>query len=202
MNSVSLEGRRSFMARKKLDHDTIMDNAVKLIETKGYDHFSLRELAARLKVQPASLYNHVSGIGEIQAEVAMRAARMMHDLLTEAVSGKEDDAAFIDGVYAYRCFTEDHPELYKALIHIPPHDDEQIRKVSFFSFQPLREIVDRYGMERSVKVHFMRALRSFIHGFAELSGNGLIQRSPVSKEESFDFAVKQFLSYMKEYHHG
>lgn len=189
------------MAIKKLNHDVIIDAAVKLVEAKGYDHFSLRELASRLEVQPASLYNHVKGLEEIHEEVAIRAAEMMHEVLAEAVSEKEDDTAFIDGVYAYRCFTEEHPELYKALIHIPPHDDEQIRKASFYSFQPLRKIVKRYGLERSIKVHFMRTLRSFIHGFAELSGNGLMQRSPVSKEESFDFAVHQFLLYLKENRH-
>jgi AcrR family transcriptional regulator len=187
------------MARKGLNHDVIMDTATALVEEKGYDNFSLRELAARLSVQPASLYNHIKGLDEIRETVAVRAAEMLHTALTEAMDGKDNDEAFLDGVYSYRDFTEMHPELYKALIHIPPDHDEQIRKASFYSFEPLRIIVNSYGLGHPDSIHFTRSLRSFIHGFAELSGNGLMQRSPASKEETFEFAVRHFLNFLKEH---
>lgn len=191
------------MAKKGLNHDAIMDAAVTLVEEKGYDNFSLRELAGRLGVQPASLYNHVKGVEEINEAVAVRASHMLHDALTEAMQGKDNDAAFIDGAYAYRRFAEEHRELYQALIHIPAANDEQIHKASFYSFEPLREVVGRYGMERPYSIHFIRTLRSFIHGFVELVGNGLMQRAPSSKEETFDVAIHQFLSYLKEFsNHG
>lgn len=191
------------MAKKGLNHDAIIDAAVKLIEEKGYDNFSLRELAGRLGVQPASLYNHISGIKEIHTVMALRASEMLHVILTDAMNGKDPDSAFIDGVYAYRRFTEENPELYKALINMPSLDDEQIRKASFHSFEPLREAVRSYGLKKPDSIHFTRMLRSFIHGFVELKGNGFMYRSPVSKEETFDFAIHQLLTYLKEYNsHG
>lgn len=191
------------MAKKGLNRDMIMNTAIQLVEEKGYENFSLRELAGRLGVQPASLYNHIKGVDEINEEVAIRASHMLHAILTDAMTEKEPDAAFIDCAYAYRRFTEEHPELYKALIHIPPLNDEQIRKASFYSFEPLRTIVYGYGMQKPFSIHFIRSLRSFIHGFAELSGNGLMQRASTSKEETFDFAIHQFLFYLKEYrNHG
>lgn len=191
------------MSKKGLSHDAIMDAAVQLVEEKGYDNFSLRELAGRLGVQPASLYNHIKGIDEINEAVAIHASQMLHTALTEAMSGKEKDAAFIDGAYAYRKFAEEHRELYKALIHIPSINDEQIHKASFYSFEPLREVVKCYGLEKPATIHFVRTLRSFIHGFVELIGNGLMQRAPTSKEETFDVAIHQFLSYLKEFsNHG
>lgn len=191
------------MAKRGLNHEMIMDEAVKLVTEKGYDSFSLRELAGRLGVQPASLYNHIRGIDEINEEVAIRASHMLHAVLTEAMSGKDPDSAFIDCTYSYRKFTEENPELYKALIHIPPMNDEQIWKASFYSFEPLRIIVNSYGMQKPASIHFLRSLRSFIHGFVELTGNGLMQRASASKEETFDFAIHQFLTYLKEWsNHG
>lgn len=187
------------MARKGLTHDAIIDEALKLIEEKGYDSFSLRELASRLDVQPASLYNHISGINELYTAVALQASEILHAILTDAMEGKAPDPAFVNGVYAYRAFTEEHPELYKALINIPSPDDEQVRMASFHSFEPLREIVRSYGLEEKDPTHFTRMLRSFIHGFVELKGNGFMYWSPVSAEETFDFAIHQFLTYLKEY---
>lgn len=187
------------MAKKGLTRDIIMDAAVKLVEEKGYDSFSLRELAGRLGVRPASLYNHIKGVNEINEEVAMRASHMLHAILTEAMSDKDADTAFIDCAYAYRKFAEANPELYRALICIPPLDDEQIRRASFYSFEPLRIIVNSYNIPKPFSIHFIRSLRSFIHGFVELSGNGLMQRANVSKEETFDLAIRQFLIYLKEY---
>lgn len=191
------------MAKRGLNHDAIMEAAVALVEEKGYDSFSLRELAGRLGVQPASLYNHIKGVDEINEAVALYASQQLHAALTEAMSGKDRDAAFIDGAYAYRKFAEERRELYQALIHIPSINDEQIHKASFYSFEPLREVVREYGLEKPYSVHFVRTLRSFIHGFVELIGNGLMQRAPDSKEKTFDVAIHQFLSYLKEFdNHG
>lgn len=187
------------MAKRRLNREIIMDEAVKLVTEKGYDRFSLRELAGRLGVRPSSLYNHIRGVDEINEEVAVRASQQLHGALTEAMSGKDPDTAFIDCAYAYRKFTEENPELYKALIHIPPFHDEQIRKASFYSFEPLRSIVSSYGMQKPVSIHFLRTFRSFIHGFVELTGNGLMQRAKTGGEETFDFAIHQFLTYLKEY---
>lgn len=175
----------------------------KLVEDKGYENFSLRELAYRLNVQPASLYNHIKGIDEINEAVAMHTSEMMHAALAKAIDGKDADTAFIDGAYAYRKFTEENPELYKALIHIPLISDEHINKAALYSFEPLREIVKSYGLEKPFYIHFLRTFRSFIHGFVELTGNGLMHKAKVSIEDTFELAVHQFLSYLKEYdNHG
>lgn len=187
------------MSKKGLNQEMILDEAVKLVAEKGYDSFSLRELAGRLNVQPASLYNHVKGIDEINEGVALRASGMLHTVLTEAMQGKEPDTAFLDCAYAYRRFSEEHPELYKALIRIPSLNDEQIRKASFYSFEPLRIVINSYGMGHPASIHFVRALRSFIHGFVELTGNGLMQKADVSKEDTFDLTIREFLSYLKEH---
>jgi AcrR family transcriptional regulator len=69
------------MPQKGLTIDMITKSAAKLIEEKGYDQFSLRELATRLDVKAASLYNHVSGIKEISTAVGLFAIGQLNRVL-------------------------------------------------------------------------------------------------------------------------
>lgn len=50
------------MIKKGLSSEIIYKAATNLVIERGYDNFSLRELAARLDVKPASLYSHVKNI--------------------------------------------------------------------------------------------------------------------------------------------
>ena len=85
------------MPRKGLCNEEIMKAAAELVAEKGYDHFSLRELAARLGVQPASLYNHVKGIDEINMKLGLRAAKLLNRRLSDAVSGHGRSAGLTAG---------------------------------------------------------------------------------------------------------
>ena len=134
------------MAQKGLSSAHIMEEAVKLVEEKGYDRFSLRELAARLEVRPASLYNHVDGIGEINTAVAMKAADMLNRALADAVGDRERDEAFLAAARAYRSFADGNPEVYKALIRMPASGDADIRRAAFASFEPLRAVSMRISV--------------------------------------------------------
>ena len=62
------------MPKKGLSSGEILEAAERLVQERGYDHFSLRELAARLEVKPASLYNHIGDIDELNTAVALKAA--------------------------------------------------------------------------------------------------------------------------------
>ena len=72
------------MSRRSLSYESIMKTAIKLVEQKGFNNFSLRELAAELQVQPSSLYNHIRGINEIQKAVGLYGIHEMEKGLTEA----------------------------------------------------------------------------------------------------------------------
>ena len=80
------------MGRRGLNAEVIMEAAIELVEEKGYRNFSMRELAARLGVQPASLYNHVNGIEEVNTAVGMHGITELEKALEQA--------------YTYSDFTE------------------------------------------------------------------------------------------------
>jgi len=174
-----------------------MHEAMELVKEKGYENFSLRELAARLNVKPASLYNHVHGISEINVAVALKAADMLNRTLTDAIQGKPADEAFLDGTRAYRQFACENYELYKALIRMPTSDDENIVKAAFSSYEPLRKLIISYGAEKTATIHFLRSLRSVMHGFVELTHNGFMQRGNITSDETYEIIIHSFLNILK-----
>ena len=185
------------MAKKGLTKDQIIEAAVALIGENGYDEFSLRTLAAKLGVQPASLYNHVDGIDDISTGIALMASEQMRHALSEVIDGKAHDEAFVDAALAYRRFAQENPEIYKALVHMPLSHDENVRKAGLQSFRPLRELINGYGLERHDAINFSRGLRSVMHGFIELTNNGFMQKDYVTRDESYLAIIESYLRYMK-----
>ena len=72
------------MGRKGLNTEVIAEAAIGLVEEKGYRNFSMRELAARLGVQPASLYNHVNGIEAVYTAVGLHGISILEKALEQA----------------------------------------------------------------------------------------------------------------------
>lgn len=107
------------MAGKGLNTDRIVEAAAELIAEKGFDQFSLRELADRLGVKTASLYNHISSLSELTSNIGQLAFERMAGQL---YSGTEWESSF-DMLYhiamGYRRFAKENPELYKTIVKIP-----------------------------------------------------------------------------------
>ena len=61
------------MPKKGLNRELIIDTALQLVEQGGTDACSMRELALRLDVKAASLYNHISGMDDLMGHVGLRA---------------------------------------------------------------------------------------------------------------------------------
>lgn len=186
------------MAKRGLNKENIIDAAERLVVEKGYENFSLREVATKLGVQPASLYNHVQGLDEMNTAVAIRAAEKMQQTLQEAVEGKEPDEAFSEGVRAYRRFAMENPELYKAFVRIPLLSDREVVRVAFRSFFPLRKVIDSYGLSKTENIHFVRGLRAFMHGFIELTNNGFMQKKDISRDATYEVVIEEWLKKLKE----
>ena len=92
------------MGRRGLNAEVIMEAAIELVEEKGYRNFSMRELAARLGVQPASLYNHVNGIEEVNTAVGMHGITELEKALKQAYTYSDFTEALGIMADAYRKF--------------------------------------------------------------------------------------------------
>lgn len=186
------------MFRKGLSKDIILAEAVRMITEDGYADFSMRELAFRLGVKAASLYNHIDGIKEIDITLAEVASKELAERLRLSTQGKDRGEAFVAASVAHKEFAENNRELYKALLRVPSVHDERATKAGMDSVEPLMTVIASYGVPRDVAINFLRAHRSFMHGFVELEECGFLTKGPTDKDESYRIIIEGFRAELEK----
>lgn len=187
------------MRGKGLSADAITDAAFELLVEKGYGNYTVRDIAVRLNVRAASLYNHIDGVESIDQEVGKRAARILNKTLTEAIDGKEKEDAIEAIAYAYRSFAQENPQLYQAILGLPGlGGNDELRKVGRESFQAFRQITNRYQISRETGVHFSRCYRSALHGFVSLMQSGYYANKSVDAEKTFRFLIRGYARWLAD----
>ena len=185
------------MRGKGLTAEAITDAAFELLVEKGYGNYTVRDIAVRLGVRAASLYNHIDGVESIDQEVGKRAAKMLNETLMQAIDGKEKESAIEALAYAYRSFAQENPELYRAILGLPGlGGTDELRKVGRESFQAFRQITNRYQISRETGVHFSRCYRSALHGFISLMQSGYYANKSVDAEKSFRFLIRGYAQWL------
>lgn len=185
------------MRGKGLTAEAITDAAFELLVEKGYGNYTVRDIAVRLGVRAASLYNHIDGVESIDQEVGKRAAKMLNETLMQAIGGKEKESAIEALAYAYRSFAQENPELYRAILGLPGlGGNDELRKVGRESFQAFRQITNRYQISRETGVHFSRCYRSALHGFISLMQSGYYANKSVDAEKSFRFLIRGYAQWL------
>lgn len=185
------------MRGKGLTAEAITDAAFELLVEKGYGNYTVRDIAVRLGVRAASLYNHIDGVESIDQEVGKRAAKMLNETLMQAIDGKEKKSAIEALAYAYRSFAQENPELYRAILGLPGlGGNDELRKVGRESFQAFRQITNRYQISRETGVHFSRCYRSALHGFISLMRSGYYANKSVDAEKSFRFLIRGYAQWL------
>lgn len=188
------------MKGKGLTMDVIVEAATDLVVEKGYNNFSVRELAQTLHVKAASLYNHVGSVDDINREVGKLASRKLNQRLEEVTRGKEKDEAIEALSYAYRDFVKNNYELYRAVIGLPaldsPEQGDSLRVVARESILVIRHVVHQYEIPEEESVHFSRCLRSALHGFISLEMAGYFTGRMIRSEDSFRFMVNGYIEWV------
>lgn len=181
------------MGRRSLSYENIMKTAIKMVEQKGFNNFSLRELATELQVQPSSLYNHIRGINEIQKAVGLYGIQEMEKGLTEASRGRSMEQALKKMALWYRDYAKNNPELYQAVIGLQMSEDEELKSALKRIVAPIIRVISEKVKEKEHIIHFERAFRSMLHGFISLEMTGYMNRLEIGPEDSFLFMVEQFI---------
>ena len=167
------------MGRRGLNAEVIMEAAIELVEEKGYRNFSMRELAARLGVQPASLYNHVNGIEEVNTAVGMHG--ITYSDFTEALGIMAD---------AYRKFAMESPELYQAIIEMRTSENEELKHAIQRIIHPFLVLIGREVKDHEKTVNLQRTIRSALHGFVSLEQEGYLTYENPDSSTSFRYMVE------------
>lgn len=186
------------MKGKGLTMERIAETAMYLVCEKGYNKFSVRELAQELHCKAASLYNHIESIDDINRQVGLLASEKMNAVLEEATDGKKRDEALIALAYAYRDFVRNQNELYQAIMGMPSIKMEDTLAAGRDSLKVVREVIAQYEITRANAVNFSRCFRAALHGFASYEVAGYYTAPEASAEDSFKFLVAGYVAWINQ----
>ncbi|HET7838642.1 MAG TPA: TetR/AcrR family transcriptional regulator [Rectinemataceae bacterium] len=114
------EGLKVGRGKKIVDTSVVVEAAIALIETKGFDEFSTRRLAAELRISAMTLYNYYDNRDAILKETVLRGFQIFWEGLPEKIDVCYNACANPLRVYAVLAehlieFAVARPNLYRFL---------------------------------------------------------------------------------------
>lgn len=111
------------MPRQGLTRKDVLQACFRLIDEKGFEGFSMRELAHRLNIRPASLYNHIEDEKTLLLRVGQTATRRFSQALDEATAQKSGAEKLAALAFAWRDYARAHPGLYAVAMRAAKCDN-------------------------------------------------------------------------------
>jgi AcrR family transcriptional regulator len=186
------------MARKRgVTLEQVLSVAEDLADAEGLEGVTLAAVARALGIRSPSLYSHVDGLGHLLRLMALSAAGKMESEFCEAVGELEGTAALRAIAHRYRDFAKRHPGRYDAAQHaVRPGEDDELYAALAGVVSPVLRALEEAGAAPGERIHLARALRSALHGFAELERMGGFGM-PEAVDGSFHRLVELILSGLR-----
>lgn len=186
------------MPRGGLSREKVVAAAASWIEQFGTRDFSMRALAESLNVKPASLYNHVSGMDALMAEVCAYALRMQRDWELAAIRGITGTAAIAALAEAYRQFAREHRQLYRLIMTTAAACGEELGESSRCLVEPFMQVLEHTALSQEEKIHWQRVLRGIVHGFVSQEDAGFFSHLPAAVDDSFHTAIVCYIDGLNQ----
>lgn len=181
------------MVRKAgLNEEILVRAAVDLIDDEGPAALSLARLAERLGVRSPSLYKHITGLEGLHQGIALWGAQELARRMGKAAVGKSGDEAVLAIAQAYRQFAKDHPGIYPLLVQAPDPSQAALAAASAEILAIIRAVLAPYGLGERERLHAIRGLRSFVHGFVSMEAGGGFGM-PLDVDESFAYLMAMLI---------
>jgi AcrR family transcriptional regulator len=181
--------------KRGLTGDSVLTAAVNIVEKQGFSQLTIQKMASSLRVKPASLYNHISGIDEAKVQLARYTLERMEAGLRDTAVGYSREEALKKIALAYRHFGLEHPELYKAFINSANSEDKEIEEAKQSVVRVFYQVLEPYSLDYGTKAHFTRCFISSLHGFVGLETAGFFKNSADSNT-CFDMLVESNLTLL------
>jgi len=143
--------------------EEIIEAAVRIISTGGYEQMSIRSLASKLGVSPMSLYRHIRDKDDLLNEVVDR-------LLAEAwrpASEEEDWHAWIvEAASKLRAFLINEPAALHVYLRHPVVSPAAIDRM-----EAMMGVLRRAGLDEETALSAYGALHTYTIGFATLAAS-------------------------------
>ena len=183
----------SYMPRKGLTKEVIIDTAIELIEEQGNHSYSLNELARKLDIKPASMYNHIKNAEILTGEIGQRIAKMIKNAELNAISDKHGDEALFALCNAYREFARTHIDLYKVIMGMQKDKNAFTETACGEMIEPILKVLSDYSISEPEKMHWQRILRAVMHGFITHEYAGGFSHFPIDENETYHKAIEAII---------
>jgi AcrR family transcriptional regulator len=156
---------------RRLDVALVTASAMSVVDQHGFDALSLSAVAEALGVGPSALYRHVDGLDGLRETVAVESTRLLTEAVRNAAIGTAGDDALHAVAAAYRCYAEENPGHFAAIIAVrstgPTMDAARTELESVFAL-----LYRARGVAEPTAGVNARNARSAIHGFVVLQHTG------------------------------
>ncbi len=181
--------------RTKLTRLIIETVAAEIADLNGLEKVTLSAVANRLGVRKPSLYNHIDGLPELRAQLAIGGTNQLKLKISEAAIGKAKHEAIFAIAAAYRSFAHQRPGLYRAIVSSPDRDNLELKTAIQSLMMVIKTVLEPYHLVEST--HAVRCLRSLMHGFVSLEAEGWFV-APADKEESYRCLIATFVNGIEQ----
>jgi len=177
--------------RRTLTQAKVLLTANQLIESKGINGLTIRDLALELDVRPQSIYNYVDSLSDLLDQVGLQFVQSVADRLTEKISGINGDEALMAFAQEFRAACLQHRGLAPVLLDLNdslkiPRTRKNIVKLYQDMFKPL-QLDDSARVENTL---YRSTLFGFIiqeiGGFFMMQGDVLDERFTKTMQLAID----------------
>jgi AcrR family transcriptional regulator len=157
---------------KKTSRDTILDSAMRFVETHGREALSMRTLAALLGVTPNALYRYFASKAELEFAISDEAGKLLLAAMKRAAANKPTPQAIKDVAKAYLRFAHQHPQWYAIKMqHCDQDGSEPDSHKRIWDF--VNELAASLPLPWPAE-ELALSLWAFLHGMVELSQADLL----------------------------
>jgi AcrR family transcriptional regulator len=170
-----------------LTRAAVVQAAASLVNAEGAAALTINHLARRLRVQPPSLYNHITSLDDLWRALTLLNVQALGERLTAAAVGCSGPDGVMALAQAYRAYVKEFPGLYQASLRVSGaqgQPDPQLAAAEEAVTRVALALVASLGLTGDDAIHAVRALRSAVHGFATLEAAGGFG-IPLDLDESF-----------------
>jgi AcrR family transcriptional regulator len=159
------------MARPRLTVPLIVGQAIELVDRESFEALSLSIVAEQLGVGPSALYNHITGLDELQYLVAVAATGNLTASVRNAAVGTSGSRALTAMGHAYRSFSLDHVGQFASTLLPPRSNDDDLARENHNLLDVFVAVYSATGMPQHDSYLAARSTRSALHGFLALEHN-------------------------------
>ena len=174
------------MPRQGLTRRDVLQACFRLIDEKGFEGFSMHELARRLNIRTASLYNHIENESTMLLRIGQTATERFSRALTEAIEGKRGEAALRALADAWWQFARSHPGLYTVAMRAAQEKGAD-EKPAFFL--PVEALIEGNDALRDLII-------SVLHGAVSLENAGIFP--PEGEKERLETVTRNLIDLWKK----